>query len=259
MEDLQTLSGSDGLKICSGLLIKYNLFGCHKIKLRTSQADASAFAVHLIKNLNGSDGFYSRQMGISMRVSSLVTLLLALYCSSALAQGYTLSSHPDGDTPLARMVALAHTEALPNCDKIELFALDSNLRSVKGAEIPKDQAFPIRPYHVNAKILESVTLTGDSVQSISKAWRAMTFDKFGGAFCHEPVYGIRFFRDDKILFETSVCWKCSNFYMPDVEQQTSATGAKDEPAYQWYGFKANAASKGLLSLLRKHLPHPQLK
>ena len=49
----------------------------------------------------------------------------------------------------------------------------------------------------------------------------MTFDKFGGAFCHFPVYGLRFYRNDQLLFETSVCWKCSNFYLPNSEPEKS--------------------------------------
>lgn len=184
---------------------------------------------------------------------ALLTLWSLCQCVLAHAQSGGISSHPDGDTPLARMSALAHTEALPRCDKVEVFALKPEIGKAKN-DVPKDRAFPIRPYAVNAEIVDHTTLSGASAEKIVKAWRSMAFDKFAGAFCHEPAYGLRFYREDKLLFETSVCWKCQNFYIPEVTSKNSGEGNSKGTQHQWYGFEKNSASEELLALLRKELP-----
>lgn len=170
-----------------------------------------------------------------------------------------LSAHPAGDTPLARMTALSHTEALPQCDKIIVYALEfpQPFADAPKKPIPADKSFPIHPYSAQARILDMATLTGRDVESLSNTWRSMTFDKWAGALCHDPVYGLRFYRDGEVLFETSVCWRCTNFYIPDV----SDDGPSDfgpETNYQWYGFKKNRKSAKLIAELRRHLKHPNL-
>ncbi len=60
-----------------------------------------------------------------------------------------------------------------------------------------------------------------------------------------------FYRDDKLIFETTVCWKCHNFHMPRVDPTTGTA------EMILYGFKNDAKSKKLLALLQKHLPLPK--
>jgi hypothetical protein len=199
--------------------------------------------------------------GQAIRNANVLSILVTLaFCAIAVAQTEKISSHPDGDSPLARMTALAHTEALPRCDKIEILALTfpKPFADPLERDIPSEKAFPIRPYNKDARIEASTTITGASVESLAKTWRAMHFDKWGGAFCHEPVYGLRFYREDKLLFETSICWKCTNFYIPDVGERQPPEIVPETTDYQWYGFQKNAASVQLLNMLRKHLPHPDL-
>ncbi len=151
------------------------------------------------------------------------------------------------------MTALAHTEALPKCDRIVVYALvlpkltaDSPPNS-----IPQDQAFPIRPYKTKARVLATKKLEGREVMLLSNVWRSMTFDKWASAFCHKPAYGLRFYRNDLLLFETSLCFECTNIYIPDVAPVEGDSGG--DSAYQWYGFSKNKHSEKLLSELQRHL------
>ena len=163
--------------------------------------------------------------------------------------------HPDGDTPLEKMNSLVHTDALPRCDRVEILAIfrpQNPFDESAKQEIPKEKAFPLRPYGSSALILASRIVGDTDAEKVCKAWRALEFDRLGGAFCHVPAYGLRFYRGDDLLFETSVCWKCRNFYLPTLERKNGKT------VYQWYGFSGNQDAKDLLDLMKSLLKHPKL-
>lgn len=165
-------------------------------------------------------------------------------------------THPDGDTPHERMLSLAHTDALPRFDRAEIYAVamqkQDPFSDVQPEPKPTAQTFPVRPYGSHAEIRGHASLKGNDCDRLRNAWKSLSFDRLGGAFCHDPVYGIRFYRADVLLFETTVCWKCQNFYVPryDAEQRRFTHG--------WYGFANDDNAKSLLELLQSHLPHPQL-
>jgi len=71
--------------------------------------------------------------------------------------------------------------------------------------------------------------------------------------CHTPPYGVRFYRDNKMLFETTVCWECHNFYLPEIDPETG------EMKLLLYGFKNDSRAKKLLSIFQKQLPIPKRK
>lgn len=163
-------------------------------------------------------------------------------------------THPDGEKPHERMLSLAHTDALPRFDRAELYAV--SMPTPFDDEKPKRRAtnntFPVRPYSLHADIHAHATLQGDACDELRSAWQSLAFDRLGGALCHEPAYGLRFFRGDDLLFETTVCWKCQNFYLPryDSDERRFTHG--------WYGFADDENAKALLALLQSHLPHPKL-
>jgi hypothetical protein len=64
-------------------------------------------------------------------------------------------------------------------------------------------------------------------------------EKVGGALCHLPIHGIRIFSDDALLFETSLCWACNNYYVES----------------DWAGLTADA--KPLRTLLDEVVPIPE--
>ncbi|MDV6028774.1 MAG: hypothetical protein F9B45_01405 [Phycisphaera sp. RhM] len=165
-------------------------------------------------------------------------------------------AHPDGDTPHERMLSLAHTDALPRFDRVELYAVSLPKRDPFSEETPKrkptGKTFPVHPYDIDADIHAHVSITGPDCDKLRMAWQSMTFDRLGGAFCHLPVYGFRLFRGDDLLFETTVCWECQNFYVPRYDSE------KKRHVHGWYGFANDDHAKSLLKLFRSHLPHPKL-
>lgn len=163
-------------------------------------------------------------------------------------------THPDGDTPHDRMLSLAHTDALPRFDRMELYAVSmpKPFSDEEPKQEPNDKTFPVRPYGVFADIHVQKTITGDACEELRKAWQSLRFDRLGGAFCHYPAYGLRLYRNDVLLFETTVCWECQNFYVPRYNAE------KQRYTHGWYGFAKDDNSKALLDLFRSILPHPKL-
>ena len=192
-------------------------------------------------------------------IGSVSCLWIAIVSTFAVSQESPVSLHPSGSTPLERITVLAHTDGLPSCDRVVIYALDFRdpFDDTEDAPIPKDLAFPIRPYAAQARILGSKTLAGKDVEPLCVSWRSLSFDAGAGAFCHEPVYGLRFYLSEKLLFETSVCWKCNNFFIPKVSASKTSTLGPDVD-HQWYGFQKDKASARLLALLKNHLEHPKL-
>lgn len=163
-------------------------------------------------------------------------------------------THPDGENPHQRMLSLVHTDALPRFDRADLYAV--SFPDPEGNERPKskptDKTFPVRPYGLHADVHGHATLEGEACDRLRDAWQSLAFDRLGGAFCHYPAYGIRLYRDNALLFETTICWQCQNFYVPsyDAEERRFTHG--------WYGFANDAAAKALLEFFRSQLPHPKI-
>ncbi len=165
-----------------------------------------------------------------------------------------IPTHPNGDTPHDRMLSLAHTDALPRFDRIELYAVSMprHFSDEQPKREPSDQTFPVRPYGVFADIHAQKTITGGDCDKVRKAWQSLRFDRLGGAFCHYPAYGLRLYRDDVLLFETTICWECQNFYVPRYDAE------KRRHTHGWYGFAKDDNSNALLELFQSLLPHPKL-
>lgn len=47
--------------------------------------------------------------------------------------------------------------------------------------------------------------------------------------CHMPVHGVRFFKDNDLLFQTSFCWTCANYFVtyPDDYETSTWVGLGD--------------------------------
>jgi hypothetical protein len=144
-------------------------------------------------------------------------------------------------TPWVDLPAKYATE-LPECDRIEVFLLGGGIQNEDG-----DGTFPIRPYRQFSKIVKKRELTGEDAKLLCGDWRSLTFDRWSQAWCHFPICGLRFYQADKLKFETSVCFGCSNFYYP-----------LDGGGTSWHGFrKDDAAGKNLIARLSKIIPRPE--
>lgn len=129
---------------------------------------------------------------------------------------------------------------LPPVDKVEFSIL--GIGSASAAD-----GFPGRVGNlVYYRVTSQSSITDKEAKEFTKAWRAMPFSWKYGALCHEPVYGLRFFNKEKLIFETTLCWKCSNFYVPT------------QFGYSYCGFRAKSPQAEVIwDLLQKHAPLPQ--
>ncbi len=168
----------------------------------------------------------------NMRNAYLILLATCVVCGLA-----TAGEKAQTDSPSKR----AHTTELPDFDKIRIYALS-------GEPFRGDEGFPIRPYDgAVCKIVDDIEVSGKQAEEICKLWRTLS-DEPNRAFCHSPPYGFRFYRGDEMVYETSMCWKCNNFYGPN-----------DDGKQIWYGLKKDKQSAMLLKLCKKLLPHPNVK
>lgn len=129
------------------------------------------------------------------------------------------------------------TSKLPACDRVEVFYLDP--------ELERDfvVGFPVKPYRTCARVIESKDIIGQEAQGLAGSWRGQKFGEEYQALCHEPIYGLRFYQSSQLIFETTLCFTCRNFYVPVSE------GA------HWWGFDSRSAhGKELLNRLQQILP-----
>ena len=110
----------------------------------------------------------------------------------------------------------------------------------------RDSYFPIVPYGSFSKILKAKKLDGKDVAECRKAVAGfVASEDLPGAFCHLPIHGIRLFAEGQLVFETSICWMCGNYYLsyPDDDGFSAS----------WVGFN----DKKLKAFLDKVMPIPQ--
>ena len=121
-----------------------------------------------------------------------------------------------------RRALIPYTRRLPTIDKIELQKLKANEIWIGSIEATK-------------------TIDGAEAQTIASLWRSLTYTSFT-ADCHEPAYGIKFYRKGKVVLYASLCWQCDNvrFMEPKLGEQ---------------GFAAKSSSvKQLLQVFIKAFP-----
>jgi hypothetical protein len=136
---------------------------------------------------------------------------------------------------------------IPYANQIELYLLDFELPE-KSTKIKEEESFPILPYQKSSRILKRAKLKGDTAKECKLHFGRLlrTREDFGGgAWCHFPIHGVRFHKDDDYLFGTSICWACSNYYIqyPD-DPDDSAT---------WVGL----SDEGLETFLKRQMPVPE--
>ena len=116
------------------------------------------------------------------------------------------------------------TSRLPPIDKVEL-------QQVEGREL------------WISRVEKTKTIDGIEARAIAGLWRAQKWNR-GGYSCHFPVYAIKFFSHDKLIFYASICWECHNVYFIEPNSKELVGNV---------GFAADAAKgRELLKLFRKH-------
>src|SRR5262249_33653039 len=134
-------------------------------------------------------------------------------------------------------------------DRISVYLLDPV------GELGGMGTFPLYPYGSQARtgIHAEKSLEGESMAQLLALWSDLLRDDEGSqAACHYPIHGLRCFCDDSFLYETRVCWWCTNYY------------GKSETGYTWFGLPGHlpqgspaASCVAVRRLLEYLLPIPE--
>ena len=144
----------------------------------------------------------------------------------------------------------AHAKAILLADKVQACLLDFELAGKAPDDPNEDKWFYIAPYQKYAKILKAQDLKAEPMQEARRLMAATLTGGVigGGAFCHYPVHGLRFYQGGSLLYYTSCCWVCGNFF---VSYPDASDGA------QWLGFPKDDLEKWINKLLP--IPEEELK
>ncbi len=136
------------------------------------------------------------------------------------------------------------SEIILKADKVEVFLLDFSIPDVESESVTGIETFPIVPYAKNTRIIKKVAVEKADLKEFTGAVAAALTgqENEGGVMCHYPIHGIKVFRADVPVFQTSLCWACGNYYVeypngPSWDQMTMSFGP-------------------LKDLLDKHMPIP---
>lgn len=104
--------------------------------------------------------------------------------------------------------------------------------------------FVVAPYHSTTKILKSRLVEGPELAKLLPHLKQTVGveENTHGALCHEPIHGIRVWdKDHRILFESSFCYKCGNFYITYPNYGDSSA--------QWTGISQKEFVKIMIELM----------
>lgn len=149
----------------------------------------------------------------------------------------------DGHEKVDRDFRTAVAGTFQFADRVDVFLLDYSIGKDLAYK-PKvgDETFPIRPYQKETKILKKREVPTKEIQQWCVAvTKTITSEKkfSGGALCHMPIHGLRIYARNELLFETSICWHCRNYYFET----------------DWQSLTEDAAD--LRKLLEAHMPVPE--
>lgn len=156
------------------------------------------------------------------------------------------SDYYKGEEELATKYRAKLAEILTLADAVEIYRLDFSMAG-EVQEGKESDFFPIKPYDQMSEILARKRLTGEDLETCRKAAVELLKapETWGGALCHYPIHGVRFLRGKEIMFESSFCWKCSNYYVTFPNNV--------EGGASWCGIY----NDGIRKFLETQLPIPQ--
>ena len=138
-------------------------------------------------------------------------------------------------------------EIIGSANRLTVHLLDFEMTG-KPEPVEDARHFFVRPYQRYASILKTRELPenvrADGILHLQRLLRTRGEEGWS-AFCHYPIHAVRVYRDDDLLFHSSFCWECTNYFVqyPD-DADDSAT---------WVGLKDQA----LEEFFKEHMPIPQ--
>ena len=96
-------------------------------------------------------------------------------------------------------------------DEVRIYRLEGT------PEQKTNDAFGVTGYHTgNLNVFGSISLADEDWDVFMNHWRSQIPTLGSGGMCHEAPYGFRFFRDGKLVTETSICWHCENYTVKEL-------------------------------------------
>jgi hypothetical protein len=149
----------------------------------------------------------------------------------------------------------ALAKALLLADKVDAILLDfepadDSIGPDWRETLASKEWFPILPYQNKTKVLKHAELDAVQIKEAAKLMSETVAAGIpgGGAACHFPIHGLRFFKGKELIYYTSLCWVCANFYIAYPDQIVTAS---------WVGFADDALEKWINKLLP--IPESELK
>jgi hypothetical protein len=138
-------------------------------------------------------------------------------------------------------------EAITLTDRIEIYLLDPV------CDVGNWGSFPLHPYGRCTGIHDLTVLEGELAAHFLALWvNTLRDDEGPQAHCHYPIHGLRFFQGESVVYETSLCWVCKNYY------------AEAERGYVWLGLPGGypngpltSSCDGVRQILEALLPIPE--
>jgi hypothetical protein len=139
--------------------------------------------------------------------------------------------------------ALDYGPFLPPVNKVDVILLG-------GIQKSKEQTGFMETAISDYVILGQKTLDGKEAEGVAQIWRYVPQNPHYSALCHDPLYALRFWKDDKKICEITICWHCSNFGLT-VPGDFLPLGDRE------FGFDSkSAAAVALLNKLKQVVPFP---
>lgn len=170
-------------------------------------------------------------------------LLAAGFSGGFLFKQWRLSSTSAYQSAVIIEAGFEQQQKLHFVDKVEIYALGEGK---SGDPVSALGEFPLHPYGGGVPILSKQTVEGKEADQLGVLFlRLPLIPVEYSALCHLPPYGLRFFEQEELVFETSVCWTCSNFQIPFRGEHT------------WCGFGSEGpVAMAFLKRLQHYIPLP---
>jgi hypothetical protein len=124
-------------------------------------------------------------------------------------------------------------DIIGSANRITVHLLDFKMDGKPESEDDATHFF-ISPYQRYASILQTRELPEkERAAGVSHLQRLLRTrgDEGWSAFCHYPIHAVRVYLDDDLLFRSSFCWECTNYfvqYPDDADSSATWVGLKDQ-------------------------------
>ena len=105
------------------------------------------------------------------------------------------------------------SRVLLTSDKVEIYIVKFDGVTDIDPFSEDDEKIKISPYNKETKILKKKILSEPEKKKLLHILSQQIENKNqdDGALCHLPIHGIKAYKNNQIIFESTFCWKCSNF------------------------------------------------